>query len=102
MIAVDGKLAGIIGLADVLKPTSKEAVQELQRMGIKVLMLTGDNARTAKVIAAQVGIEDFIAEVLPENKAQEIAKLQGMGRVVAMVGDGINDAPALVQAEMSA
>ena len=101
MIApVDGRVAGVIGVADVLKETSVRAVQELRGMGIDVIMLTGDNRRTAAVIAAQTGIENFIAEVLPENKVQEVARLQGEGRIVAMVGDGINDAPALAQADV--
>jgi Cu+-exporting ATPase len=93
-------LIGIIGVADVVKETSKEAVSELKEMGIDVLMLTGDNPRTAKVIASQVGIDRYIAEVLPENKAQEVARLQAEGRRVAMIGDGVNDAPALAQADV--
>lgn len=100
LVSVDGTLAGIIGVADVLKDTSPEAISELKKMGIKVMMLTGDNPRTARVIASQVGIEDYIAEVLPENKAKEVARIQGMGLKVAMVGDGINDAPALAQADV--
>ena len=100
LVSVDGKLAGIIGVADVIKDTSKEAIAELKRMGIKVMMLTGDNPRTARVIASQVGIEDYIAEVLPDNKAKEVARIQSSGKKVAMVGDGINDAPALAQADV--
>ena len=100
LVAVDGRLAGIIGEADVIKPTSREAVSELHKMGLEVIMLTGDNPRTAKVIASQVGIERYIAEVLPENKAREVERLQSGGVKVAMIGDGVNDAPALAQADV--
>ena len=100
IISVDGRVAGIVGVADVLKDTSVQAIRELRGMGIDIIMLTGDNRRTAAVIASQAGIEKYIAEVLPENKAQEVARLQGEGRIVAMVGDGVNDAPALAQADV--
>ena len=100
IVSADGRVAGVIGVADVLKETSVRAVKELQGMGIDIIMLTGDNRRTAAVIAAQAGIENYIAEVLPENKVREVARLQGEGRIVAMVGDGINDAPALAQADV--
>jgi P-type Cu+ transporter len=99
-LAVDGRCAGIIAVADTLKENSKEAVETLHRMGLEVVMLTGDNARTAKAIARQIGIDRVLAEVLPETKAEEIRKLQAEGKKVGMVGDGINDAPALTQANV--
>ncbi len=99
MLIVDGKLKGLIGVADTLKENSKQAVQKLKEMGMNVVMLTGDNQRTAKAIAQKINIENVLAEVLPEEKAGEIIKLQNQGRKVAMVGDGINDAPALTQAD---
>ncbi|MFQ5837893.1 MAG: heavy metal translocating P-type ATPase [Thermoplasmata archaeon] len=100
LLALDGDLAGIIAVADTLKEHSKEAVEALGAMGIRSIMLTGDNERTARAIAAQLGIEEVMAEVLPGEKAERIKQLQQAGHAVGMVGDGINDAPALAQADV--
>ncbi len=99
-ISVGGEVAGLLGISDPIKTDSKEAIQRLQELGIKVVMLTGDNRATAQSVAALVGVDDFIAEVLPQDKADQITKLQKQGEKVAMVGDGINDAPALAGSDV--
>ncbi|MBS7622166.1 heavy metal translocating P-type ATPase [Candidatus Bathyarchaeota archaeon] len=100
LTAIEGKLAGIVAVADTLKETSRSAVDQLRRMNLEVIMLTGDNERTAKAISKQLGIDRVIAEILPADKAEIIRKLQSEGKIVGMVGDGVNDAPALAQSDV--
>jgi Cu2+-exporting ATPase len=100
VVAIDGRAAAVIGISDASRPTAKAAVEALQREGVDVAMLTGDNRATAERIARELGIREVMAEVLPADKASKIAELQRAGKKVAMVGDGVNDAPALAQADL--
>ncbi len=99
-VAMNGALAGVIAIADAIKPNAAEAVSAIRALGIDVVMITGDNERTARAIGRQAGIEQVIAGVLPQDKASHIKRLQAAGQKVAMAGDGINDAPALAQADV--
>jgi Cu2+-exporting ATPase len=99
-VAVDGQLAGVIAIADAIRPTSRATIQELHRRKVRVAMITGDNRPTAERVAADLGIDIVLADVLPGQKAEEVKKLQAQGLKVGMVGDGVNDAPALTQAEV--
>jgi Cu+-exporting ATPase len=100
IISIDNELVALLAIADQIKPTSKSAIDELKKMKINIIMLTGDNERAAKSIALELGIKNYIAQVLPANKSSEVANLQQEGKIIAMVGDGINDAPALAQADV--
>ena len=99
-LAVDGRLAGFIGVADPIKPTTRKAIAELTKAGIRIVVVTGDNAVTAAAVARQVDVLDVKAEVLPQDKYRQVQDLQRAGHIVAMAGDGINDAPALAQADV--
>ena len=100
IVAIDGKVAGAIGVADTVRDSAKRTVQKLKEMGLEVVMITGDHEQVAKAVAGQLGIERYFAQVLPEEKAKYVKKLQDEGKNVAMVGDGINDAPALAQSDI--
>jgi Cu+-exporting ATPase len=100
LVSIDNKLSGIIAIADTIKDNAVDAINSLKSMGIQVIMLTGDNQRTANAIGSRLGIDRVIAQVLPQQKEDEISKLKSEGRIVAMVGDGINDAPALATANL--
>jgi len=99
-MTIDDELAGIIGIADAVKPSAERAIDELHRRNIQVVMMTGDNRATADAVAKQLGIDQIFAEVMPEDKAAKVIELQSQGRIVAMAGDGVNDAPALAQADV--
>jgi Cu+-exporting ATPase len=100
LVAVDGKIAGLLGVADPIKATTPDAVKHLHAEGIRIVMLTGDNRITAEAVARKLGIDEVVPEVLPDQKVSVVKKFQEQGRIVAMAGDGINDAPALAQAHV--
>ena len=100
LVAIDGKPAGVIGIADAIKPTTPQALAALRAAGLRIVMLTGDNATTARAVAARLGIDEVEADVLPDGKALVVQRLRAQGRVVAMAGDGVNDAPALAAADV--
>src|SRR5699024_694942 len=100
IVAVDGEVSGIIAVADQIKETSLKAIEDLQKLGLEIYMITGDNERTAKAIAEKVNIKNVMADVLPENKASKVEELKSEGKHVGMVGDGINDAPALAESDI--
>jgi Cu+-exporting ATPase len=100
LIALDGRIAAVFAIADRVKPSSKSAIDDMKRLGLNLVLLTGDHQRTAEAIAAQIGVRNVVAGVLPEGKVEEVRRLQHEGRVVAMVGDGVNDAPVLAQADV--
>ena len=99
-VAVDGRLAGLVGVADPIKASTPDAIRALRAEGIRLIMMTGDSATTAQAVARKLGLDDVLAEVLPDGKADHVKRLQAEGRTVAMAGDGINDAPALAQAHV--
>jgi Cu+-exporting ATPase len=99
-VAVDGRAAGLVGVADPVKASTPEAIRVLREAGVKIVMLTGDNRRTAQAVAGRLGLADFVAEVLPQDKHRVVQELQAKGEIVAMAGDGVNDAPALAQANV--
>ena len=99
-VTIDGQLAGLIAVADAIKASAKSAVERLQRQGIEVIMMTGDNRQTAEAVAKELKIDHVFAEVMPEDKAAKVKELQEQGKIVAMAGDGVNDAPALAQADV--
>ena len=99
-VSIDGQPAGTLGLADPIKPSAREMIEQLHRDGLRIVMLTGDNRSAAEVVARSLGIDEVQADVLPDGKADAVAKLQAQGRIVAMAGDGVNDAPALARADV--
>jgi Cu+-exporting ATPase len=99
-VSVEGKLSGLLAVEDPIKQTTKDAIKKIKLLGIDVVMLTGDNEKTAKAIADRIGIQNYFADILPNEKAEKVKELQNQGNIVAMVGDGINDAPALVTANL--